>query len=73
MQKFMIGVPFKAGHEIHVSTFQRFIQILSSPGSLVVYINVYTCEPCSLVFILCIVEFPFPNFLTKFLLHLHFL
>ncbi len=67
MQKSMIGVPFKAGHEIHVSTFQLFIQTLSSHGRLVVYIYMLTHVGLVHEFSFYVsLNFLFPTFSLKF-------
>ncbi len=39
MHKSFKGIPFKGGHEIHVSTLGALIQACSSKGSLVVGMN----------------------------------
>jgi hypothetical protein len=65
----MTGVPFRTGHKIHVSTFQLFIQVLSSSWSLVMGINAslgaFVCQS--------FIQIPFLNSLTIFSVHLHFL
>jgi hypothetical protein len=44
MQKFSIGIPFRGGQEIHVSTMGVHIQVCYLKGSLVVGLNSSTCS-----------------------------
>ncbi len=39
MEKLNIGIAFKGGHEMHVSTLRAFIHLCNLPSSLVVTMN----------------------------------